>query len=247
MDRIMIKTIMVVLLIGLLPSIGFASDVVAKVKTWGWTFTVNVEGDPWEKSCKLNLVADTYKLKREISLKREGVNCALFGPVHIYAAEACDRESVMVFFEAARGGDGDHSGPIVEVFKLTLSGFKKSGEYVFSGATFKKLGEYQLFDATYHRKDEQITSVTGTVLYSFCDTCDGPDGSPEENFYIPVKMIIGTAGISVKPTLSKQERKSVLEKFDAMSIIAINEHDYDKDYPEFVKTIRKELSTFLLK
>mgnify|MGYP001618853482 CR=1 FL=1 len=232
------RAFFVAVLLGLIPSIGFAVDVVAKASAWGGTFSVNAEGDAWDKSCKLTLMANTYdkagnKLKREISLKREGVNCALHGPVHIYAADTSDRESVIVFFEASRGGDGDHSGPIVEVFKLTMT-----------NSNFQKLGEEELFDATYHRKNEQITSVTGTVLYSLCQYCDGPSDT-EDDFYIPAIMTIGQSDISVKPTISKQEHKSLLEKFDARAAIAIKENDFDKKIPNFIKAVRKEMNTFL--
>jgi hypothetical protein len=181
------------------------------------------------------LIAENYLFKREISLKEAHVNCALFGPVHVIAAESNDRKSTLVFFEAARGGDGDHSGPIVEVYKLTNQGFQK-------------LGEQQLFDATYHRRDKQITAVTGAVLYSFCDTCDGPESSdPEDNFYISAKLMISSTGISVKPTISKQERKALLDKFDSRAAQAIKDHHFDKDYPVFVKNLRQQLEMFLKK
>jgi hypothetical protein len=228
----MIKFMIIAVIIGLSPSIGLASEVVAKTRTWAWTFTVTSEGDPWDKSCKLKLVADTYQLKREINLKKKDVNCALFGPVNMYAAEAPDRESTMLFFEASRGGDGDHSGPIVEAYRLTRAGFKK-------------LGEQELFDATYHRKDEQITSVTGTVLYSFCESCDGPDATdPADNFYVPAKITIGSTGFSIKPMLSKTDRKSLLEKFDSRSAAVMKENDFDKDS---IQDVRKALNTFLNK
>lgn len=110
----------------------------------------------------------------------------------------------------------------------------------------KKLGEQELFDATYHRKDEQITKVTGTVLYSLCDVCDGPDASdPADNFYIPAKITAGQTSISVKPTISKQEKKVLLEKFDSQAKIDLKEKEHDKDFENYAKAVRKELGSFL--
>jgi hypothetical protein len=229
----MIKTTVIAVILAIIPTMVFSAEVVAKAGTWGWKLSVISEGDPWGNSCKLKLVADTYKLKHEVSIKRKGLNCALFGPVHLYAAETLDHNSVTVFFEAARGGDGDHSGPIVEAFKLT----KKA---------LKKLGEQELFDATYQRKDEQITFVTGTVLYSLCDVCDGPDASdPVDNFSIPAKITTIQNSISVKPTISKQERKALLERFDSQAKKDSKEKEHDKDFEGYVKAVRKDLATFL--
>jgi len=73
------------------------------------------------------------------ALRETALNCALFGPVHVIASEPMIVNPTLVFFEAARGGDGDHSGPIIEIYRLTNHGFRK-------------LGEQQLFRATYQRK-----------------------------------------------------------------------------------------------
>jgi hypothetical protein len=115
------------------------SEIVARTQTGQWIISVIAVGDSWNETCALNLVAETYQLKREISLKRPNVKCALFGPIQV-TATAKDLDSTLVFFEAAHGGDGDHSGPIIEVFKLTKQGFQK-------------LGEQEMFDASYQRKN----------------------------------------------------------------------------------------------
>ena len=177
----MIKTVVVAAIICVTSSAGCAAEIVAKAETGAWTISVIAEGGEWDPSCTLKLVAETDKIKREMSLKRESVSCALFGLGHLYAGQGPDRGSMIVFFEAARGGDGDHSGPIVEIFKLTKQGLQK-------------LGEHELLDATYHRKNEQITSVTGTVVFSLCYACDGPDGT---DLYIPAQVTIGPAWSSI--------------------------------------------------
>lgn len=229
------RIIVGVFLILLLPAGATASEIVARARTGQWIISVITDGDTWKDVCSLKLIAENYQLKREISLKRAYVNCALFGPAQVITSESNDPRSTLVFFEAARGGDGDHSGPIIEVYKLTNHGFQKLGEQV-------------LFDATYHRKDKEITAVTGAVLYSLCNSCDGPEASdPEDNFYISAEIMIGSTGISIRPTISKQERKVLLDKFDSRAAQAIKDHHSDKDYPVFVKNLRQQLESFLKK
>ncbi len=229
------RIIVGVFLIFLLPVGATASEMIARARTGQWIISVITDGNSWKDDCSLKLTAENYQFKREISLKRAHVNCALFGPVHVIASESNDPKSTLVFFEAARGGDGDHSGPIVEVYKLTNHGFQK-------------LGEQQLFDATYHRKDKEITAVMGAVLYSLCNSCDGPEASePEDNFYISARIVISSTGISIKPTISKQESKVLLDKFDSRAAQAIKDHHFDKDYPVFVKDLKQQLEIFLKK
>lgn len=229
-----VKRLMLVASLALLPTGGFAGEIIAKDKTWWWSVSVNADGNSWDKSCKLKLTAETHQNKQEINIKREFYNCGLYGPVHLHsAAESLENESSLVFLEAARGGDGDHTGPIVEVFKLTRN-------------KIKKLGEQELFDAIYYRKGEQIKYVTGSVVFDLCESCDGPEVSlPEDTFYIPAKMTIAEDKIIVKPALSKQERKAVLDKFDARVAIATKENESDKEFPKFVKSVRDKLASFL--
>src|SRR5712692_11651562 len=119
---------LLMLLSMLLWSTSSEADVLAKASTWTWSVSVESTGDPWKDDCTLRLVAETYQLKRETNMKRKGVNCALFGPIGLNVSDTQNREETYVFLEAARGGDGDHSGPIVEVYRLNKQGFKKLGE-----------------------------------------------------------------------------------------------------------------------
>lgn len=180
-----------------------AAELIAKTHTWSWDVTVERHGDPWKDDCKLLLVANGFKGRHQISLKDKGVHCALFGPVQVLASETSDRNTAYVFFEAMRGGDGDHSSPIVEVFSLTQGGLRK-------------LGGQSLNEASYRRKGETFVSVTGNVVYSFCDVCaGGQSGDPEMDFAIPVRVTIGCGGVCVTPTLNKTERAALVSKFEA--------------------------------
>jgi hypothetical protein len=209
------------------------ADVVAKASTWIWRVSVESTGDAWADNCTLKLVAESYELKRDTSIKRQGVNCALFGPVGIAVFDAESRKEAYAFLEAGRGGDGDHSGPIVEVYRLSKQGVEK-------------LGETELFEASYLRSGQVITSVTGKVLFSFCDVCDGPESSePLENIYVPVRLTIGCGGLCIKPTLAKQERDALLRKFEALKQRTTENNHGDSRYGKFVVNLEKEFRGLL--
>lgn len=209
------------------------ADVMAKARTWTWRVAVESTGDSWKNDCKLQLIAETYQLRRETSLRRQGVNCALFGPVSIAVSDTENRESTHVFFEAARGGDGDHSGPVVEVYRLNKQGFKK-------------LGEQELFEASYHRTGQVITSVAGKVLFSFCNVCDGPEASePADNIFVPVRITVGCGGLCVKPTLTKRERETLLGKFEERKSKRAENHHVDANYQKYMAHLEKELRALL--
>jgi hypothetical protein len=149
------------------------------------------------------------------------------------ASDSENRESTYVFFEAARGGDGDHSGPIVEVFRLNKQGFKK-------------LGEQELFEASYHRTGQVITSVTGKVLFSFCNVCDGPEaGEPADNIFVPVRISVGCGGLCIKPTLAKREREALLRKFEERKSKAAENYHVDANYQKYVVFLENELRALL--
>lgn len=183
-----------------------AADVIAKNHTWSWNVSVERHGEPWKDDCKLALVGEGFQGRHQISLKQKGYYCALFGPVQILASDTEDRKTTYVFFEAARGGDGDHSSPIVEIFSLNRDGLRK-------------LGEQKLNEASYKRKGETFISVVGNVIFSFCDVCaGGQSGDPEMDFTIPVRVTIGCGGICVTSTLNKTEKAALISKFEDRKI-----------------------------
>jgi hypothetical protein len=208
------------------------AETLAKTRTWSRQFVLEASGDPWKKDCDLVLSGDGFNSKAKISLKQESGLCSLFGPVTLFATDSNDRKSSTVFVEAAHGGDGDHSGPILDVFSLRNN-------------QFKKLGSQELFDANYQRIDGAIVSVTGKVLFSFCDVCDGPDAAdPNDNVYVPAILTIGCGGICVKPHISKQERSDIIAIFKAGKTRAMEE----KENPElqtYVKSLEKDFNEFL--
>jgi len=105
------KRTYLILVLMLTWSESLVADVVAKARTWTWRVSVESTGEPWKDDCTLKLVAETYQLKRDTSIKQQGVNCALFGPIGIAVFDTENREETYVFFEAARGVTAITQGP----------------------------------------------------------------------------------------------------------------------------------------
>ena len=228
------KILIVVLFITMAPSIGFSQEIIAKTRTWSWLISVRSEGTPSKESCRLELVAEGFRGKNAINIKRKGINCGLYGPVRIYASEAWDRKSTIVLLEAMRGGDGDHTGPVVEAFRLSHLGFMK-------------LGEAEIFDATYHIKDGQILYVTGHISFSL--QMQSPAWpNMEDSIAVPVVMTLGARSVWLRPTISKKERELLVQKFEAKTAALLEGHD-DEFTSTYIKphidNIRKYLKGFL--
>lgn len=213
------------------------ADVVAKMTTGEWEISVFFDGSPHGKDCQLDLVGETYQIKKKISLKKTGgqhsaeTECSLFGSVQIVASPSPDLKSTYVIVEAARGGDGDHTGPILTIFQLTKNGFQK-------------LGEREFFDATYHRQYQKINSITGSVYFTFCSVCDGPSVD-EDDFYVPAKITIGCGGICVKSTLSKADRTALLQKFKAQKEKVLQEQNAFAVDHKYIEAVQRDLNEFM--
>ena len=208
------------------------AEVVAKARAWTWDVSVESSGEPWNKDCSLKLVADTNQLKHETSIKQGEDDCLLYGPVSVIVSARLAGEEAHVFVEAARGGDGSHSGPIIEAFRLTKQGFTK-------------LGEQELFDASYRRSGDLVTAITGRILFSLCDVCDGPEvADPADKIFVPVRLTLGCDGICVKPTLAQAERQSMLARFQKRKAKLIEENPR-REYEQYVAGLEKELRALL--
>ena len=152
-----------------------ATDIIARSRTWAGSVSLESEGSLWADPCSLDLIAKFQQTAHRLSLKRSSLGCALFGPVHLILSEAEDHQDAVIIVEAARGGDGDHTGPILEVFRVNKT-------------ALRKLGEVELFSATYVRKAQEIEFIEGRRFFSLCGVCDGPGaGDPENDFYVPVR------------------------------------------------------------
>ncbi len=209
------------------------ADTLVKAHVPSWNVSVETTASDATDDCGLQLVAKGYQGWQSINLKRESVVfCSFFGPVMILASESHDYKLTHVFVEGARGGDGDHTGPIVEIYALDEK-------------ALRKLGEQELFDAVYQRKNGEITSVSGSVLFSFCDVCDGPEAAEEgNNFFVPAVITFGCSGICVRPNVSEKERASLIAKFNAQkaALAAEPSSGIDKGY---IAKLEKDFHEFL--
>jgi hypothetical protein len=196
------KVIMVFLTCLVISVQGIAAEIVARVQLGRYTVTLESAGDKHEESCSLVLVAEAYQFKKTANLRRPFYNCELFGPVQVVGSWDRQGDSASVILEAARGGDGDHTGPILEVFRLDIDGFKK-------------IGEAEIFDAAYLREDGRIVAVTGKALFDFCDVCDGPEAS-EDKLFVPVRLQILPGSIAIRNTLDKRGKVETKKNFEAL-------------------------------
>ncbi len=180
------------------------AETLAKAHGGTWDVSIETSGD-MSPDCRLNLAAASHLGRHQISLKRRSsaLPCLFFGPVTLLTSESSDYKLTHVFVEGSRGGDADHTGPMV-------------GIYALDEDALRKLGEQELFDAVYQRKNGEIVSVSGNVLFNFCDVCDGPEASEDEDkIFVPAVLTFGCGGICVMPNVSEKERASLIAKFNA--------------------------------
>lgn len=204
-----------------------------KTHVSSWDVSIETTASRAADDCGLKLVAAGYQGRHQINLKRKSVVfCSFFGPVTILASESRDYKLTHVFVEGAHGGDGNHTGPIVEIYALDEN-------------ALRKLGEQELFDAVYQRKNGEIVSISGKVLFGFCDVCDGPDAAGEEdNILVPAVITFGCGGICVRPDVSEKERASLISKFNAQkaALAAEPSSGIDKGY---INNVEKDFREFL--
>lgn len=210
-----------------------AEEVLASVQTDTNNFSLVSVGNPWSNDCDLLLFADSQHGKVSISLKQTNGMCSLFGQIKLVIAKGKNKRSDVVIVQAARGGDGDHTGPILDIYEL------KNG-------SFKKLGEQELFDADFHSDDKTISTITGKVLFDFCDVCDGPDlDVAGGNIFVPVKITFGCNGICIIPDISKREQRGLVSRFQMTKVSKLKEEDNDRDYPNYVQHLEQSFNKLL--
>jgi len=222
--------VLVFLLILLTPLDATAQQVVARMQMGRYTLSVISRGAHTQK-CELKLLAEAYKFSRSITLKRSFYNCALYGAVRLTASDVSDEGAAFVFVEAARGGDGDHTGPVVEVFGLNPKGFKT-------------IGEVELFDATYVREEGNISEVTGKLLFDFCDVCDGPEVSPHKVF-VPVRVSVRPDGLTSRSTLDEEGKAAIRRKFEEVKRLALADVGKRRKYEEYVQGLEGKFRDLL--
>lgn len=221
------------ILVFLAPLSVSAEEILARVQTGRYNLSIVASGVSNLENCQLNLVAEAHNLRRASNLRRSFYNCMLFGPIQITAGKVSQDGTAFVFVEAARGGDGDHTGPIVEVFHLSPAGFRK-------------IGELELFDSTYPREEGNILVLSGKVLFDFCDVCDGPDAS-QDKIFVPVQVKILPDSLTVRSTLNATGKASVTKEFEKMKNERVAEIGQYRNYTEYVRKLEERFRALLAK
>jgi len=229
----MTQRLFALILVFLTPSSVSAEEILTRVQIGRYNLSIVASGLSYLENCELNLVAEAHNFRRATSLRRSFHNCMLYGPIQITASKVSQDGTAFVFVEAVRGGDGDHTGPIVEVFHLGLTGFRK-------------IGELELFDATYPREEGNILVLSGKVLFDFCDVCDGPDAS-EDKIFVPVQVKILPYSLTVRSTLNVTGKASVAKEFEKMKNERVAEIGQSRNYPEYVRKLEERFRALLAK
>lgn len=192
-------------------SLALAKERLASVRTYTASIVVEREGNPWESACSVSLVGRIGRRDLQASLKRPESNCSFFSQIKLTLSETGAREEALIVVEAARGGDGDHTGPILEFFSADSS-------------SLKKLGELELFSAKYHRDNGKLQSISGRVLFSFCSVCDGPEAAePADNLFVPVQVTIVAGKLIVAAACTEAEKRKIWQRFQQRKKIALRE------------------------
>ena len=123
------KTVIAFIIISVVISQGTlyakSNVILARVHEPPWVFSLETSGSNniSDNECTLDLVAEQNRRSFRTSLKSSvddagDLACSLFGPISINASSSSDDSKSLVIVEAGHGGDGDHSGPIVQIFEL---------------------------------------------------------------------------------------------------------------------------------
>jgi hypothetical protein len=231
----MIHRLVLISILLAIPIPAAAGQLIARVELGRYTLSLVAIGDRYNEGCGLDLVAESHKFRRAVSLKHPIYNCATYGAVQVTASHLPGEETPLVFVEASRGGDGDHTPPIVEIFRLGLQGFRR-------------IGRVELLDATYIRDGRRISALTGKVLFNFCDTCDGWEVSPAVVF-VPARVTILPDKILVSPNLDPPAKAAIVAQFDAVKAEALSENKGAQNetakYAHYVQLLEHRFRDFL--
>ncbi len=229
----MAQRLFALILVFLAPLSVSAEETLARIQTGRYTLSIVATGSSNLENCGLNLIAEAHDFRCVTSLRRSFYNCMLFGPIQVTAGKVSQDGTAFIFVEAARGGDGDHTGPIVEVFHLVFTGFRK-------------IGELELFDATYPREEGNILVLSGKFLFDFCDVCDGPDTS-QDKIFVPVQVKILPGNLTVRSTLNAAGKASVAKEFEKMKNERVAEIGQYRNYTEYVQKLEARFRALLAK
>ena len=142
-------------------------------------------------------------------------------------------KSVYFAYQARYGGDGDHTANILKLFH-------------FKGDKHFKLLDQNIDSVEFVEDNGILKYIRGKYVATLCNVCDGWEvSSPEDIFFVPVKIDIET--LHIETELSKEEKQKIISKFNKQAKQNITEQlSYGRSkYPTYVDTVKRELMKLL--
>ncbi len=141
------------------------------------------------------------------------------------------KDNSELFIHQARfGGDGEHTGNVVKLFKITKKSISKIYEHELSTVKF-------VFDKGF------LTKVNGYHRESLCHGCDGLDAAhPDDIFSVPLELDI--TNLEMRVLLNNKEKYEFMEKLKER-IKSSNKDQLSygfTDYPEYSNAVYERLS-----
>lgn len=215
----------------------YKNHVVIEKSSKHYAYKVILNGNEYQKSATLDLVVfrnqdPKYKRLYSVNINHPIFYANLFSQQQL-AIITDESKTEYILFHSEYGGDGEHSPPLLQVFKN-------------SGNNIVKIGEHALYDlriegpVTYSRKQ-----VNGN--YQFEIPGDGMEAPAyqEDTFKIPLSIKIDNDKLKVKIRLTEKEREDLIKSFESRKKFNLELNGKVEGYKELLKKISDEFYKFL--
>lgn len=147
--------------------------------------------------------------------------------------------------QARYGGDGEHTENILMIFEL----YDHPSERVRKRSNnVNKIFQYSISNVTFSYSGKYLSKISGDVIYTLCDVCDGWEASsPEDIFRVPISIHIPS--LKIETTLPKAEAEKLLIKLNKQAASNIEEQlGYgNKTYPDYAREVVHRISSLFKK
>jgi hypothetical protein len=108
--------------------------------------------------------------------------------------------SLLLVFQASYGGDGDHTGNQLKLFR-------------FHGDSGKKVLDINIDSVKFEKDFNHLKYIRGRTVESLCDVCDGWEAAPPEDVFL-IPIIIDVEALTIKADLAEKEKNDFLSRFE---------------------------------
>ena len=154
------------------------------------------------------------------------------------------QSSKWLITQARYGGDGEHTENILMIFEL----YEHPSERVMRRSNnVNKIFQYSISNVEFSLSDGFLSKVSGEVIETLCDVCDGWEASsPGDVFRIPVEIHIPS--LAIQPTLTCSQSKTLMNKLNNQVKANIKEQlGYgNKTYPEYANEVKNRINSLLI-